>query len=288
MPPFVRPIVDMTKAQATALVKRIMANKNLAKKTEQLANRELMGGPLPQLSGNAPENAAREMLTQYAPGSERVMGNLLDTEAMGAAGPQARNLPIEEAMATYLSNPERYKAGPMGGPVSRVMPTAPGGPQDMTGELGGGIAMERLKFKNPIQALGTGPTKSSITREMTGQNALPEVGPVEAYEKMMRQKFERKAPSPVPLKDLENLAVRLDDMWQGSGGARSSYGEQWRDYRKSFSMQNNIKTPKDYFISSAVRYKNDPAQFAKRFPREKKLLDRMAEGYKEETGLDIF
>lgn len=264
MPNYLKPITKATPEQMRAILERIVARKS--------------GTRLVPDTGGMNPVAAREML-QHEPPVERTYGQLLDKG--NPDKPITRTLPIDEAMNTYMNNPDRYGTLPVGPSAKHVYATDPGGLYDSS-RLGEGIAMERMKFQNPVPS-SVRSNQASITRELLGQN-------VPAPPTMEPQGVVKSAVKKLPESEIGNvlgMAARLEDLWRSMGGGRSGVANMWKQYLLGSSEKNKIKNAKDYFIASAIRNHNDPAMMAKRYPREKRLLDNMKSVYRENMGIDL-
>lgn len=272
MPAYLKPLTKLTKEQMRSVLERIVANRN----TPKLA---------PKTGGMDPE-MARKML-DYPVSKENVYGQLLDRA--NPDRPITKTMPINDAMQAYMGDPGRYGQLPVGPPAKHVYaePQMPGMEFGNLGDLGRGIAVERMKFANPVPA-SVRSNKASITRELTGAN-----DPRVDTERLMTPNTQRAAaPKHVKIPeqqmgDVLGLAVRLEDLWSAMGGGKSASANMWKMYLSGSNQKGKVKTAKDYFIASAVRNHNDPEMMAKYYPREKRLLDNMKAVYKEQTGIDL-
>jgi hypothetical protein len=265
MPNYLKPVAKATPEQLKAILERIVTRRSTPKLTPP------KGGMDPMW--------AKGMLDLPAP--EKAYGQLLDRSIAGKEIPTT--MPIDEAMQAYLGNPERWGQVPVGPPAKHVY--ASQDPSTAAGSLGAGIASERMVFRNPIPGNVAG-NRASITRELLGQNnPMGEVGAFEAKVKRAAEGKPRLPESTVG--DVLSLSVRLEDLWQTMGGGRSGIGNMWKMYLEGSNFRGRVKSAKDYFIASAVRYHNDPVKMGKQYPREKKLLDNMNQAYKEKMGVDL-
>ncbi len=247
---------------------------------ERIAKRKA-ASKLPPKSSMNPQ-AALDMLNKE-PTQENIYGQLRDIS--NPEVPVTRTLPIKEAMNTYMKNPESYTPLPPGPPVLRhIYPTTPGGPMDASA-LGEGIANERMIFQHPVPS-NIRSVQSSINKELLGGNEP--LGNVGEFEKRIVEKEVGKPRAPEgSIGDVLTMSSKLEDIWQATGGGRSTFGSLWRQYLNGSNLKGKIKTPKDYFIASAIKEHNSPSWFAKQYPREKKLLDTMRSVYKERIGVDF-
>ena len=280
MPNYIKPVERLTQEQIKAMLERIITRKAPSKP------------PVPKMSGEPKipgmdPSMARASLGQPAPVTKEY-GQLLDT--MNSDKPITRTLPIDDAMQQYIGDPMRFKALPVGPPAEHAYPiTRVRGavPQEMRdpADMGMGIARERMVFKNPLPQ-NMRRTQGVINDELLGGN-VPR-GPAEQFEQMIKRKEQG-----VPKIEGEQvgsilaLTGRLEDLWQANGGARSGMGGLWKAYWQGSNLKDKIKNPKDYFVTLAVRYHNNPETFGTIAPREKNLLDKMKTAYREKLGIDL-
>lgn len=256
MPNYLKPVVKYTPEQMKSVLARIIARRG----TPKLAPTE--GGMNPA--------AARGMLDMPM-AKENTYGQLMDR--MDPQNPVTKTMPINEAMLTYMTDPERYSRLPVGPPAKHVFPGPPN-PAGDASSLGGSIASERMKFQDPL------PPMIGRNQGVIKKTIMPQVGKMEPKPKL--------APSSVG--DVLNLATRYEDLWKVVGmvnNRNSAVANLWKMYLQGSNQKGNVKNAKDYFIASAVRNHNNPQMMAKQFPREKRLLDKMKEVYKEKVGVDL-
>jgi hypothetical protein len=279
-----RPIVKLTTEQMKALLERVIQRRT-PKKPAEFPGAAGMGAVSATERG-APEAAMKQMLN-YPPMQTREYGQLRDMTKETSAGMQPLTLPIDEAMRTYMENPGRYSpVRTYNPPAKHVFATQPGGAEDASGALGLGIASETMKMR-PVVPPGLESTSRAIQQEVSGANQM---GPVATFERMLKQKAGQVEKKPFSSEDLASLtkdAAVMHEVWMNMGGGKSSTGTMWANYLKGSNLRNKIHTAKDYFLSSVVRYNNDPKKFAGWFPREKKLLDKMYDDYAEKTGISL-
>lgn len=269
-----KPIVKLTEQQVKSLIERIVSRRVAAAKPKVPLQGEI---PPEQFKWPAMEaDRAREQLRMPST-SERAYGSLIDLEH-----PRQRrlNLPIEEAMSTFSQNPGRFKPSMPGGAAKHIFPTEPGGPDDAL-KMGEGIANQRIVFRNPD------PT-SGIRRVMQKEIEPPMVEPpVRQPSSQVMESHAIKKQGPEQMKEVMGFALALEDLWTSIGGGRSGMGVMWKDLWKGSALKDKLSNAKDYYVAMAMQYKNHPETMIKMRPRERKLLDRMFESYKGETGVDI-
>lgn len=278
--PFIKPIVRLSEAQIRSLLERIISR-----------------GQAATAKRGIPESIARQMLESKPP-NERIYSQLIDVSEPQAE--RTRTYPIEEALRTYMEAPDKYRVARTAPPIKHMYPVEPdspmdvtsnmlgtGGPEDVAG-LGQGIAYELMKFRNPLPS-NVMPIKKAIVNEMKGVPEMPEMGPVETYAKALEQKFAPPEPKleGENLKSVMQLSLALEDLWSTTGGGRSMTGTLWKKYLEASRWKNKIKSARDYYVSSAIRFNEDPDKFRKLFPREANVLDRMYDDYLEQTGVDL-
>jgi hypothetical protein len=277
MPNYLKPLTTASSAQMRAMLERIISKRKPVAKVPE-PSPAMPGAPPPTME----KSAAERILGSGLPFKENEYGRLIDNAIPDKPVPQT--LPIQEAMNTYMTNPERYSPAPMGNPVKHVYP---GGVGSDSGSLGASIAAERMVFKNPVPP-GIRANQASVQRELTGQNINR--GKVGEFEAMVKQKAEGNPKYAMPIGEQLALAARLEDMWRamdGGSGGRSGAAKLWKAYLDSSNGRDKVRTGKDYFIACALRDQKDPKMMARHYPREKRLLDQMKKSYKEVTGTDL-
>lgn len=182
---------------------------------------------------------AVDEIMQYAPPAEKTMGNLT-TKSTERGMETFERLPIAEARAKYYSNPDLFTPGRAGPPARVVRPSVPGEPA----EIGRGVSYE-------LEKTATVDTpKARIDHLMT-----------------------------TPIAEITSDSAHADRLWAMLGGGRSVGGKLWERYRASSRQKASIDTAKDYFNSCFVRWKAQPKDFAKKHPREAKILNRIWDEY---------
>lgn len=266
MPNYLKPVIKATPEQMKAILERIVSRRSTPKLTPKA------GGMDPRVMQGAIEST---------PQNENVYGQLLDRA--NPDRPITKTMPINDAMNSYMNDPERYSALPVGPPARHAFTTPPSNnPYDMSM----GIANERMTFKSPVPG-GIRNTQASIINELA-RSAAPKEMPGVVAPQGARNTI-KTAIAKSSIGEVTALAARLEDLWKSmdGGGGRSGIGKMWKMYLEGSNMRGKVKNAKDYFIASAVRAHNDPIGMAKQFPREKKLLDNMKVGYSQKVGIDL-
>jgi hypothetical protein len=78
-----------------------------------------------------------------------------------------------------------------------------------------------------------------------------------------------------PVEEQIQAALIADQLWKVGGGSKSIGARVWSDLAKS-SGSRHLETPHDYFVSSFVKWSNDPVKFKKMKPREANLIEQLA------------
>lgn len=267
----IKPITRLTKEQWKTIVMRTMARE------DKVGGSGLLRAMTDELhEGNIQPDAIKKVgeLGVPTPG-----GNI-----------KTVRLPIEEARARYFANPDDYIAGGYAPQVSQVTtsPAQPpmGVPEDMV--FGGlrDIAVERVKqvpivpprLTNTRRSIEKGymlkEAEDRLAQKGIGLNDVdPNVNPARALEEQgVKLKKDEVLP---PVGQLTQSALIADQLWKDMGGGRSSGARVWELYRKSSRQSSHIANGRDYFISSFIRWKENPGKFVKSYPREAKLLNQL-------------
>jgi len=190
-----------------------------------------------------PSRSAVEEIMKYAPPEEKTVGTLFSPGVKKGMG-VTEKLPIDQARQKYFANPEQFTPG-QGAPSAKVLRQAvPGEPA----EIGGGMSYERVK-QMPVNT-----PKAQAEHLMT-----------------------------TPVAEIMGNEAHASRIWAITGGGRSVSGHMWEQLRKSSRQSAHIDDAKDYFKSSFIRWRENPAHFKKNYPREDKLLNETWEKY----GIDL-
>jgi hypothetical protein len=278
MPKYLEPLTKLTKEQWKAVVRRLMDKEG--RLTESLANRIMKTEP--------PVEAAMGRLEQAVP-TGSVGQQISPGRFLGETRPFIENLPIEEARARYFAAPEKYRAPSLyGEPSAKVLEQFGPGPE--TGAFARDIAYTRQKFQPIIPSstrsaasLLRGEAEEEVTSTglqrfgLTEEDVRPEM-PIKQFLKSRGVSIKEEAPAIV---EVLQTALLADTLWKSFGGGRSAEGHLWEAYRSSSNLKHKFATRRDYFISSFSRWRQDPGQFAKKYPREAKLLKKLWNVFQE-------
>jgi len=203
-----------------------------------------------------------------APMEGQAYGRLMEPVMSGGQqiGKQPREYPFPEAVEKYMGRgnkriePDMYKA-----------PDA-----DVLSMQGGKPSYERRSYSQV--------PKESIQRS---EAAAVDVEADLTKRKVMTQaeKSAQKVDK-MPSEKLVKKAMVLDAMWKFVKGT-SITGRLWKKYSQSAKGRYKVKSPRDYFIRSGLRWMEDPEKFAKLNKREAKSLDVIWKEYNAETGLNM-
>lgn len=276
----VRPLVNLTKEQWRTVLRRVMEHE------EQSGQRALS------------KQSGEMLLNRFEPPVERKVGALyrdlgIGGEANYPSGETLRKverLPIEEARAKYFANPGMYRnPTAYAPPMKQIRQVPPGSPE----ELAQGLAYEKIR-QVPIVTPRTARTQGVVGRELKSQaeeQALTRagVGPedIRAGVKPSTVLAEKGLAQPEVSTEIgEQLQAALvaDQLWKDMGGGRSMGAKVWEMYRSSSRQKSHIKTNRDYFVSSFVRWKQDPVKFERAYPREAKLLMQLWQQFEASVG----
>lgn len=266
---YIDPLVKLTKEQWKAWFRRALDKEG--KLTESLASRVMQQEP--------PVERIMGRLEQAIP-TGGVGGQLSPGRFVGETTPRVTNLPIEEARAKYFANPEDYL-----NPTAVREPSAKVLEQFAPGEGSPAFARDVAYTRQKFAPIVPGGTQSAL-RMLRGEVEEAEVGgalrrigltpedvhPGLPIKKFLTQKGVQLGEEGPPIADVLQTAMLADAMWKTMGGGRSAAAKQWEAYRSSSKLSSRISNARDYFISSFNRWRQDPKDFTKKFPREAKLL----------------
>jgi len=278
MPKYLEPLTKLTKEQWKAIIRRLMDKEG--RLTESLANRIMKTEP--------PVEQAMGRLEQVIP-TGGVGRQVSPGRFLGETTSRIENLPIEEARARYFASPESYRApGLFGEPSAKVLEQFKPGPE--TGAFARDLAYTRQKFQPIIppstrsaagvlrgeaeeEAVSTGLRRFGLTAE----DVRPEM-PIKQFLRSRGVSVREEAPA---IAEVLQTAMLADSLWKSFGGGRSAEGHLWEAYRSSSNLKHKFAASRDYFISSFSRWRQDPGQFAKKYPREAKLLKKIWDAFQE-------
>lgn len=262
--PVIAPTVKLSQAQWRALLTRSMEREG-------------------RTTFNVTEKSAERMFSRFEPPVTKEVGTLFKDMPMGGGevSRTSERLPIAEARAKYFSSPEEYVTPKTWAPpLKQVERVAPGAPE----ELAGSMAYSRVK-NVPIVPPGVASAQRTIqagAKQEEVQAALKRAGIAEEDlrpgvrpEQVLAEKGVQLGVEQPPIAQQVQTALIADQLWKESGGGRSWVAKVWEQYRASSRQAPHIKTGRDYFISSFVKWREDPSKFARAHPREGKLLNKL-------------
>lgn len=280
----IKPLIKLSKEQYKVLYERLLS-KTGGKFTSKMAG-AVMGRPF------EPPEGIRTVgeLTPRA----RILGG----EAKGLP----IRLPIEEARARYFAAPEEYVPG-MVAPRAKVMSIPPGIEEAgvSSEELASKIAYEHIKQAPIIPPHTVSRTQKFVGKELRQQELesaikrrlglSPEydIRPGVKLETVLEERGIK--PSDVinvtPAFELAVYAEKADELWKFIGGTRSLGAKVFENLRQASRQRTHIQTARDYFISSYVRWKQAPKDFARKYPREAKILEQLVKEYEAPPAVSI-
>jgi hypothetical protein len=150
------------------------------------------------------------------------------------------------------------------------------------------VALSRVLDKQqkqmpPQQQLGMGggmPPATAMPSQpmpiMDGQGMQQQMPPIEMQGGAMPAEEPRMELSEVE-KQIQSSVV-ADQLWKDSGGEGSIAEEVWRRLKKGSGVK-HLDSPRDYFISSFIKYHNDPVAFKQKHPQEARLIKQLTEEF---------
>ncbi len=251
----IKPLLKLTKAQWKSVLRRVSEKEGGAFTKTGMTKFSGLEPPVSEDMGRiySPRNLG-EMYGKLPPGeSFREMPDRIST---------AQTLPLAEARAQYMANPQGTIPGRGEAPLSLLEPTEPsmatprptteeGQIQDLLSSRG--ISFKQQQFKNV--------RTPSVEREVATRAATEQSPEVAA----------------APITEVAKLAAEAETVWKVMGGARSMSGQTWKMQMEMSKYRDRYGTPKEYFESCWLRYNRDPTKFAKSFPRETNLIRQIIE-----------
>lgn len=76
-------------------------------------------------------------------------------------------------------------------------------------------------------------------------------------------------------------ALIANQIWKDGGGSDSVGAQVWNALHKKAGVR-HLDSPRDYFISSFIKWQKDPLKYQKRYPREGKLLNQLLTEFERE------
>jgi len=245
--PSVKPLIRLSKAQMRRVIQRIMEKEG--RLTPKAVSKIMRYEP----------PVEREVSTLRRIIPETPMPGAAPEEVMPMSRVETMRLPTEEARQMYMEAPEQFlKPTGAGPPMVRLRQVPPGSPE----EFAAGIAYERIKevpvLERPLPAIKSAP-----------QTIAPAAQPV--------------TPPAAPLAAEEALKARATELWQQIGGGRSAVGKLFKHYLNAqrAAIKKTFPTASDYFTHCYMRFKIDPKQFKRAYPREAKVLEHIAKTFED-------
>lgn len=179
----------------------------------------------------------------------------------GLAGGLAQNTPSQLPPGSMQSPPQAplgMEGPPMGPPPGMGIGGPPMPPMGMNGPPPG-----------PPSGIGNGPGDLSIAEEPELMKPMPD---------------ELDTPTDTNPGELSPVEMQIqsaliaDQLWKDMGGDESMGSSMWDKLRKE-AKGDAMETPKDYFMSSFIKYKTDPGKFRKNFPKEANLISQLADEF---------
>lgn len=269
----VRPLIDLTKAQWKTVLRRVMEHEEQTTGTRALS-----------------KQSGEMILNRFEPPVERKVGALYRNVDIGGeknyptgeVERRVERLPIEEARAKYFANPREFSNPTAWSAPAKEIRQVPSGSPD---ELAEGLAYERVK-QIPLLTPRTARTHSVMKQTMQGEvdeAALAQSGGQQLPGMTPGQTLAQQglsAPTVDPeLAELMQLQMKAEGIWKTMGGGRSMGAKLWEKLRSVSRQKSSIKTAYDYFISSYVRWNQDPAKFNRAYPREANLLTQLKQQF---------
>jgi len=226
--------------------------------------------------------AGAVMNRPFEPPVTREVGTLYKRMAEGE-GLTAEQLPIEEARAKFAAAPpQTYVGETWGAPEAKVMSTvAPGSPE----ELAAGLAYERVKqvpIVRPVSRTARVMQRDIEATELEAAIRRLGINPEDVRPGVKLQTIiEEQGRKPrdmitvPPAAELASDAKIADRLWKNMGGTKSVSAKVWDIFRSTQRREEHIRTTRDYFISSFVRWRQAPRKFANTHPNEARVLDQL-------------
>lgn len=197
-------------------------------------------------------------------------------------------LPIAEARAKYIANPEEYTMPGTGPEVKHAYVHPEQNPalrRRSPDYLAAGIGYERMKLepvldsslRRSLSASRKGWEELANERRLQQLGMSPEDIRPEADMKTFLASREAPEVPEQPVKETLTSAMLGDVMWKDMGGAKSEEGRKWKIFVTQragrYRSKGTAADAKDYFVSSFNKWRVDPKGFAAKHPREAKSLE---------------
>lgn len=198
---------------------------------------------------------AAPLVFQHEPATERILGRLYQyigprgepipvaqREALPGVRRRTLHLPIEEARRRYFENPELYEP-----------------------------------FTASMRARVLRRTPEGVTYDWERiQSILP------APLKRAKRLVERETGGEAPVRRVLETAMEADILWRDVGAAETLGKKMWERLWKSSRLKSRFKAAKDYFTWCFTQWKMNPKEFARKHPREAKLIESYWKALREE------
>jgi len=171
-----------------------------------------------------------------------------------------RQMVLKRVMERESSRPSTQSSMPM--------PMAP------QGDLAQGIVGGQMPQMLPN---AMGPAMPAMPMPVAGQSVMQNTNPTNIDQLTTRPEMA----APDELNDVEKqiqAALIADQLWKDSGGNESFAADVWGMLKKG-SKAHHLDSPRDYFVSSFVKYTNDPVKFKKSHPQEARLIKQLKDEF---------
>lgn len=210
-----------------------------------------------------------DFVMNQEPPETRLMGRLNEPIIKGGEqiGMQPRDYPFPEAVSKFLKSQRE------GGNLK------PGGyvpPVDMLSSGEGGATYQRMMWK-PVQDVAERANKAATTVQK--EMPLTQRGS-EAVQRAKKSRAMQEAPT----EELLKMGMLGDKLWKFIGGNRTLTGKYWKTLMQNARGRHRMSDPRDYFITSFLRWYHGPEEFASKNPQAAKSLDTIWNEFSKEYG----
>lgn len=261
----IKPILKISKKQFNTLLERVLTRS----------------------AGRGMEAQGPRQLMQFRPPNERLYGRLQGVKEFGG-GESVKtfeDLPYGEAMSKYVKN-RGLTTPATTPPTADVLTTNP-------------PRYERRIFK-PLQRQGETVRRAVDMTEQeraVAQNRSRKIRNRLRMIKGVEKSVNRFTKSRTAVSGARSAALEggeldtviqqaglLDIAWRHLVKGTSVTGRMWNNYRLQAPMGRKVENTKDYFISTGLKWLEDPQRTTKRFPRESKSLATIWQQLMDEMG----
>lgn len=164
-------------------------------------------------------------------------------------------------------------APPMGMPPMGMPPGGGMGAPPM-GPMGGGGPMPPMASMPPMP--GMPGAETSPPPMPAGPTGMPDdaYGMEEQMDYVSNESEDDGSKELTDVQELAQFALIADQLWKDGGGNHSIGAKVWEDLLDEAQIE-HLESPRDYFISSYVSWKDDPEKFRKKHPKETRLLRQL-------------